>query len=177
MGKRQACHILETVWSETCSPDASGESSMTASVEMTGNGTPPPCQRASSHKGRRGQSAGGHAALFPMDLAEALESLSSAANGDPDQLFLLPDRVLTMDSMTFREDVASVAPCFITANRTANNNNGCEQTSVSSKLLRVLDDTEGLILSRASNGYLWLCKSSSIPCKIIQKSLHQSLPP
>ena len=34
---------------------------------------------------------------------------------DMDQLFLLPDRVLGMDSLSFREDVAAVAPDFLTS--------------------------------------------------------------
>ena len=106
--------------------------------------------------------------FFPMDLAEALESLNAVAYGDPDQLFLLPDRVLTMDSLTFREDVASIAPCFITQNCNSKMSNSLvhsrnyDHNNESNKLLRVLDDTEGLILTRASNGCLWLCKSLHI---------------
>ena len=170
MGKRHQLNpILETVWSEPGSPNSL--SSMTASVEMNGSETG--CKKnsgrtgrpAGKHKSRRGQSVGAHLSFFPMDLAEALESLNAVANGDPDQLFLLPDRVLTMDSLTFREDVASIAPCFITQNY--HNSGKMSQSLVgefdhnneSNKLLRVLDDTEGLILTRASNGCLWLCKS------------------
>ena len=36
----------------------------------------------------------------------------SGANDD-DELFLLPESVLGMDSISFREDVASIAPNFI----------------------------------------------------------------
>ncbi len=177
MGKRQLsnqmCDVLETVWSEPGSPTSlSSGNSMTASVEMNGNETGGQKnsgrtgRQAARSKGRRGQSAGGQLSFFPMDLAEALESLNNAvANGDPDQLFLLPDRVLTMDSLTFREDVASVAPCFITQSYSSNkmsqsliHSRDYDHNNESNKLLRVLDDTEGLILTRASNGCLWLCK-------------------
>ena len=175
MGKRHqlTCDILETVWSEPGSPTttSSSSNSMTASVEMNGNETSGhktssrTGRTASRTKSRRGQSAGGQLSFFPMDLAEALESLNAVAYGDPDQLFLLPDRVLTMDSLTFREDVASIAPCFITQNCNSKMSNSLvhsrdyDHNNESNKLLRVLDDTEGLILTRASNGCLWLCKS------------------
>lgn len=98
--------------------------------------------------------------------------------GDPDQLFLLPDRVLTVDSLTFREELAAVAPSFLSpVTPTApqpppsgvgfgklnnNNNNNPPHSSLdstdSNRSVRLADDTEGLIFTRACNGCLWLCE-------------------
>ncbi|XP_071746885.1 uncharacterized protein [Lepeophtheirus salmonis] len=69
---------------------------------------------------------------------------------DPDQLFLLPDSVLAMDSFTFREDVNSIAPNFLNSSET-------------NRSLRLLEDIEGFRLARASDGCrtLWLCDATS----------------
>lgn len=78
---------------------------------------------------------------------------------DPDQLLLLPNQVLEMDSVTFCKDVATVAPCFISSNY-----NDVRITDASlydvttSGLLELHDNPTGLILTKAPNGCLWLCK-------------------
>lgn len=80
--------------------------------------------------------------------------------GDNDELFLLPDRVLGMDSLTFREDVAAVAPSLIAAAAAGSSPHNSLDSTDSGKSLRLLDDTEGLRIVRASDGCrtLWLCK-------------------
>ena len=77
-----------------------------------------------------------------------------------DQLFLLPARVLAMDSYSFREDVASVAPDFFSSHHLKNSppHNSLDSTDSNRSSVRVLEDTEGLVFARASNGCLWLCK-------------------
>ena len=124
-------------------------------------------------------------------------------DGDPDEFFLLPDRVLAVDSLTFREELAAVAPAFLSpvtpttpgsssrvfgginghnnnntssfskTNSGQNRNHGFSNSHLphkSSSLdsnrstdsnrssVRLADDTEGLIITRACNGSLWLCK-------------------
>ena len=80
---------------------------------------------------------------------------------DMDQLFLLPDRVLGMDSLSFREDVAAVAPDFLSSVHLKNSppHNSLDSTDSNKSSVRVLEDTDGLVFARASNGCLWLCKS------------------
>ena len=78
---------------------------------------------------------------------------------DMDQLFLLPDSVLGMDSLSFREDVAAVAPDFISNLKNSPPHNSLDSTDSNRSSVRVLEDTEGLVFARASNGCLWLCKS------------------
>ena len=80
---------------------------------------------------------------------------------DMDQLFLLPDRVLAMDSLDFREDVAAVAPDFLTSTHLKNTppHNSLDSTDSNRSSVRVLEDSEGLVFARASNGCLWLCKN------------------
>lgn len=81
-----------------------------------------------------------------------------------DQLFLLPDRVLGMDSLSFREDVAAVAPDFLILNKNYPPHNSLDSTdSNRSSVHRVLEDVEGLVFARASKGCLWLCKIFSKP--------------
>ncbi len=75
-----------------------------------------------------------------------------------DQLFLLPDRVLGMDSLSFREDVAAVAPDFLHL-KNSPPHNSLDSTDSNRSSVRVLEDIDGLVFARASNGCLWLCKS------------------
>ena len=85
-----------------------------------------------------------------------------------DQLFLLPARVLAMDSLSFREDVASVAPDFFSSHHLKNSppHNSLDSTDSNRSSVRVLEDTEGLVFARASNGCLWLCKFSNQSCQM-----------
>ena len=89
-----------------------------------------------------------------------LDQLPGGENIDDDQLFLLPDSILAMDSISFREDVAAVAPSFLPPqNQNSPPHNSLDSTD-SSRSLKLQDDTEGIKLVRASNGCrtLWLCK-------------------
>ena len=74
---------------------------------------------------------------------------------------LLVDRVLGMDSLSFREDVAAVAPDFLSSVHLKNSppHNSLDSTDSNKSSARVQDDTDGLVFARASNGCLWLCKS------------------
>ncbi len=107
------------------------------------------------------------AAMSPSHLFDSVVVLDRLpeGNGDGegdsaggDELFLLPESILSMDSASFREDVASVAPSLL---RQQNNSphNSLDSTD-SARSLRLADDTEGLRLARASDGCktLWLCK-------------------
>ncbi len=95
-----------------------------------------------------------------------------------DELFLLPESVLGMDSASFREDVRSVAPSLLPVSshshssgshhhNVLNNShhhglsphNSLDSTD-SAKSLRLLEDSDGLRMARASEGCktLWLCE-------------------
>ena len=101
-----------------------------------------------------------------LDRLPETDSDLNGVNGgssSSDELFLLPDRVLAMDSISFREDVAAIAPSFLPnfhANGNSNSPHNSLDSSDSGKSLRLADDTEGLRLARASDGCrtLWLCK-------------------
>ncbi|XP_071746865.1 uncharacterized protein [Lepeophtheirus salmonis] len=89
---------------------------------------------------------------------------------DPDQLFLLPDSVLAMDSFTFREDVNSIAPNFLSNSISSNSSTSSKHSphhsldsSETNRSLRLLEDIEGFRLARASDGCrtLWLCDATS----------------
>ena len=83
----------------------------------------------------------------------------SPSSPEMDQLFLLPDAVLGMDSLSFREDVAAVAPDFLSTHfKNSPPHNSLDSTDSNRSSVRVLEDTEGLVFARASNGCLWLCK-------------------
>ena len=94
---------------------------------------------------------------------------------DNDQLFLLPESVLGMDSISFREDVASIAPSFIpnfgaaVTQQPCSPHNSLDSTDSNRSLrpieehphpLAVVGTPDGLRMARASNGCktLWLCK-------------------
>ena len=106
----------------------------------------------------------------------------AGANDDNDQLFLLPESVLGMDSISFREDVASIAPSFIPnfggygggGGANCSPHNSLDSTD-SNRSLRPIEEhpaaaaaggvavvgtPDGLRMARASNGCktLWLCK-------------------
>ncbi len=93
-----------------------------------------------------------------------------------DELFLLPESVLGMDSQSFREDVRSVAPSLLPSSAASKDHGGHHHHNVlnhngfsphnsldstdSAKSLRLLEDSDGLRMARASEGCktLWLCK-------------------
>ena len=93
------------------------------------------------------------------------------------QLFLLPESVLGMDSISFREDVASIAPSFLPSNFVTQQQQPCSphnslDSTDSNRSLRPIEEHPlavvgtptdghgGLRMARASNGCktLWLCK-------------------
>ena len=94
--------------------------------------------------------------VLEKDLTDPESPLESP---EMDQLFLLPDSVLGMDSLSFREDVAAVAPDFLSTHfKNSPPHNSLDSTDSNRSSVRVLEDTEGLVFARASNGCLWLCK-------------------
>ena len=181
MGRRgqpaiQPTQFLETVWSEPGSPVSDqpetgpygGQNKR--DTRNINNNHP----RQSSHK-RTSSSVYYDEALEALLRGFQTEGDCTTPGADPDQLFLLPDRVLTVDSLTFREELAAVAPTFLSpvtpttpsgggfGKLNANNNNGPPHSSLdstdSNRSVRLADDTEGLIITRACNGCLWLCES------------------
>jgi len=87
----------------------------------------------------------------------------SPSSPEMDQLFLLPDAVLGMDSLSFREDVAAVAPDFLSTHfKNSPPHNSLDSTDSNRSSVRVLEDTEGLVFARASNGCLWLCDANTL---------------
>ncbi len=178
MGKDQS-DILDVPGPGHCSGGSSGSDE---SVEMQ---KPPPPQ--SLYQNQPHHQRNGH--LFenlvvldhilettPLEqsglLTGSVEDGMDACSGD--ELFLLPESVLAMDSVSFREDVRSVAPSLIPKNNNnssnsqssnaLSNNFGSPHNSLdstdSAKSLRLLEDSEGLRMARASQGCktLWLCK-------------------
>ena len=179
------CDVLETVWSEPGSPvDEHSPSSPQHTINT----------KKTSRSNNRVITNGNTAkSMKTKAIFAALDNMLSrnpngySPDGDPDELFLLPDRVLAADSLTFREELAAVAPAFLSPitpttpsgmgfdgfSRTSNKSDGYSNTHLphkSSSLdsnrstdssrssVRLADDTEGLIITRACKGCLWLCK-------------------
>ena len=220
MGRRhnklgQMCDVLETVWSEPGSPvDEHSPSIPTKNVNIKTKRRMDN-QKAKSNKiskminttsatvtnGNTTKAMKTKAFFAALDNMLGQNGNMDSPDGDPDEFFLLPDRVLAVDSMTFREELAAVAPAFLSPvtpttpgsnsrvfggihdginnsfskhNSGHNNrNNGFSNSHLphkSSSLdsnrstdsnrssVRLADDTEGLIITRACNGSLWLCK-------------------
>merc|ERR1711997_187763 len=69
-----------------------------------------------------------------------------------------------MDSLSFREDVAAVAPDFLSSVNLKNSppHNSLDSTDSNKSSARVQDDTDGLVFARASNGCLWLCDANTL---------------
>merc|ERR1712008_90048 len=69
-----------------------------------------------------------------------------------------------MDSLSFREDVAAVAPDFLSSVHLKNSppHNSLDSTDSNKSSARVQDDTDGLVFARASNGCLWLCDANTL---------------
>ena len=161
MGKRshsqnRRCDILETVWSEPGSPVSEQ-----------------PVTRAKIMATKTANTALKAKAFFATLDTMLSDGSEGSPDGDPDQLFLLPDRVLTVDSLTFREELAAVAPTFLSPvtpttpsgggfgkinNANQLPHSSLESTDSNRSSVRLVDDTEGLIITRACNGCLWLCK-------------------
>jgi len=98
--------------------------------------------------------------VLEKDLTDPESPLESP---EMDQLFLLPDSVLGMDSLSFREDVAAVAPDFLSTHfKNSPPHNSLDSTDSNRSSVRVLEDTEGLVFARASNGCLWLCDANTL---------------
>ena len=72
-----------------------------------------------------------------------------------DELFLLPEQVLDMDSYSVREDLSSIVP---TIRRSPHNS---LDSSDSGKSLKLMEDSDGFRLARASDDCktFWLSKS------------------
>ena len=224
MGRRQnklgqMCDVLETVWSEPGSPvdeqcpsipNSNGNiknKSRMDNHKVTTNGRMSKMintrSSAVATNGNTTKSMKTKAFLAALDTMFSQNENLESPEGDPDEFFLLPDRVLAVDSLTFREELASVAPDFLSPitpttpgsssrvfgginghnnsphtfgkNNSGHNNrnNGFSNSHLphkSSSLdsnrstdsnrssVRLADDTEGLIITRACNGSLWLCK-------------------
>jgi len=75
-----------------------------------------------------------------------------------DELFLLPEQVLDMDSDTVREDLSSIVPSF---RRSPHNS---LDSSDSGKSLKLMEDSDGLLLARASDDCktFWLSETSNM---------------
>lgn len=198
------CEVLETVWSEPQSP-----------CEENGNyggncDDQDDCDAddREAHLAIADKTEAFFAALDNLLLNKSNNN-GDSLEVDPDQLFLLPDRVLAVDSLTFREEIAAVAPAFLSpvtptggsqamsqfGARPFNDpvkDNNMKNTQLDELLDKntlegpvgvkgeevepaygsslysttgsfrssvcLFDDTEGLIITRACNGCLWLCK-------------------
>ena len=230
MGKRQnklgqMCDVLETVWSEPGSPvneqpphlslppkkhhQISGNKKI---MNMNGGSRTRSnmnTQQSSAITRKNTKAMKSKAFFAALDNMLSDSGNGDSPDGDPDEFFLLPDRVLGVDSLTFREELAAVAPAFLSpvtpttpsvggvvvgngfGGINGHHNNigfGGKNSSVHSRThngyshsahlphksssldsnrstdsnrsngMRLVDDTEGLIITRACNGCLWLCK-------------------
>ena len=212
MGRRQnklgqMCDVLETVWSEPGSPvDEHSPSSPHHNVINKRMNTKTRKNKmintTAVTNGNTTKAMKTKAFFTALDNMLSHNSNMESPDGDPDELFLLPDRVLAVDSLTFREELAAVAPAFLSPvtpttpgsgsrlfggisghnnntssyNKTSNTNSrnhgfsnshlphksssldSNRSTDSNRSSVRLADDTEGLIFTRACNGCLWLCK-------------------
>ena len=79
-----------------------------------------------------------------------------------DELFLLPEQVLDMDSYVVREDLSAIVPSF---RRSPHNSLDSEDSgSGSGKSLKLLEDSDGICLARASDDCrtFWLSECQSL---------------
>ena len=176
----ELCDVLETVWSEPGSPVSERYRKATNNYKN---------QKMKGQKVVNGHHSEAKANFNGETVWLDVNDLGDPVGGDPDELFLLPDRVLTVDSITFREELASVAPAFLSPMTpttpssglpfgatkhilpNSSEQNKClphhslESDDSNRSSVRLLDDTEGLIITRACKGCLWLCK---YPIKIRQ---------
>ena len=96
---------------------------------------------------------------LPLSNGGESDGEKSKSSSD-DTLFLLPDCVLSMDSTSFREDLAAVAPGFLPPQLLNISPHNSIDSSDSNKSLKLADDVDGFTLARASDKgkTLWLCK-------------------
>ena len=226
MGRRQnklgqMCDVLETVWSEPGSPvdeqspniPYNNANIKTKKKMDNQKGKNTKMSRIINNKNNPVTNGNTTKAIKTKAFFAALDNMwgqnanMESPEGDPDEFFLLPDRVLAVDSLTFREELERVAPAFLSPvtpttpgstsrvfggmnghnnnnsnssfssksshNSGQNRNNGFSNSHLphkSSSLdsnrstdsnrssVRLADDTEGLIITRACNGSLWLCE-------------------
>lgn len=133
MGRRhnklgQMCDILETVWSEPGSP-VDEQSPNIPPNNITNIKTKKKMDNQKAKHSRMNRiintknnpvtNGNTTKAIKTKAFFAALDNmLGQNANmespeGGPDEFFLLPDRVLAVDSLTFREELAAVAPAFL----------------------------------------------------------------
>ena len=119
------CDIMETVW-----------------TEPTNSSPRRPCVKKISQKEDVPQS--------PRDYFDNLCDTDCQ-----DELFLLPESVLNMDSEAVREDLSRIAMSFVRPSP----HNSLDSTD-SGMSLRFLEDQDGFHLARASDDCrtLWICK-------------------
>jgi len=86
----------------------------------------------------------------PREYFECLEDCGDCQ----DELFLLPERALDMDSYTLREDLSSIVPSY---RRSPHNS---LDSSDSGKSVKLAEDSDGFTLARASDHCktFWLSK-------------------
>merc|ERR1719370_2461925 len=90
----------------------------------------------------------------PREYFECLEDCGDCQ----DELFLLPERALDMDSYTLREDLSSIVPSY---RRSPHNS---LDSSDSGKSVKLAEDTDGFLLARASDHCktFWLSETSNM---------------
>ena len=121
------CDIMETVW-----------------TEPTNSSPRRPCVKKISQKEDVPQS--------PRDYFDNLCDTDCQ-----DELFLLPESVLNMDSEAVREDLSRIAMSF---SRPSSSPHNSFDSTDSGKSLRLLEDPDGFHLARASDDCrtLWICE-------------------
>jgi hypothetical protein len=89
-----------------------------------------------------------------------------------DELILLPEQVLEMDSEMVREDLCSILPSF----KKQSPHNSLD-SSDSGKSLKLAEDSEGFALARASDGCrtFWLCETGTGMPGVMPASMSRSL--
>merc|ERR1719370_2364057 len=90
----------------------------------------------------------------PREYFECLEDCGDCQ----DELFLLPERALDMDSYTLREDLSSIVPSY---RRSPHNS---LDSSDSGKSVKLAEDSDGFLLARASDHCktFWLSETSNM---------------
>jgi hypothetical protein len=86
-----------------------------------------------------------------------------------DELFLLPEQILNMDSYVVRDELSSLASSFV-----KNSPHNSLDSTDSCRSLRLLEDSEGFHLTRASDACrtLWICKFLFCQSSFVNQSSH-----